>query len=175
MKRAVAEISLALQIQTVFGAITTSSMAHITIGEIPLIVQLPLNHVSLLRNDEDIDVDDLDFVPDVLNPDIDDDPSGAWEDELQFGWKMPPLKPWKTLLLADGAPGPVSTKFEHEDRDPEEMLRKFVAIINPTLSYDQAVSGATVWRLITFLLAYQKLLLFSIWTSKPKSSQWLGF
>lgn len=112
------------------------------INDIPVSVQLPPEHQSLLKFDADETSPEADRRPDDLELADEDheDSEGRVEDELRFGWRIPPLRPWKSVLILDGpsSPDPLPTpgsKPEDKMNDPVGSLDKFLAIASPTLSY----------------------------------------
>lgn len=138
MQKAVSVSPLAAAIRDVYDAVTTGGIAHVAINEIMLTVQLPPNLDALLKPDTDVDPKWSED-PSEKNADVEN----QWEEELRAGWGMAPLKPWKTLLLFDGQdamdiPNSISGKTESEESDPEDMLRKFIAMVDPKLSFVDA-------------------------------------
>ncbi|KDQ18776.1 hypothetical protein BOTBODRAFT_170785 [Botryobasidium botryosum FD-172 SS1] len=137
MQNSVAASPLAAAIRDVYTAVTSGGIAHIAINEIMLTVQLPPNLDALLKPDPDVD------------PKWSEDPSEKaadaetqWEEELRSGWGMAPLQPWKTLLLFDGQdpmdiPNSIAGKPDSDESDPEDMLRKFIAMADPKLSLSE--------------------------------------
>ena len=73
-----------------------------------------------------------------------DDEKARWEDEVQYGWKLPPLLAWKAILVLEGDGGaivdsvwlthPHAPESEDQVSREKEMLRRFVDIAAPTLS-----------------------------------------
>lgn len=89
--------SIAPAMKILYEAIKSSSMAYITIGNLPLELQLPPYLDCLLHSEDDSDLDA------ITGPDSDD--LQAWGDDMSFGWRLPALVPWKSLLLLEGSDG----------------------------------------------------------------------
>ena len=99
--------SLARAFERIYVSIRANSLARLTLHNISLVLQLPpfldlLLHAnpsdasgssSLGRSGIDSYEDDEDERGDEDHVD--------WGPELSFGWKLPPLTPWKSLLLLD--------------------------------------------------------------------------
>lgn len=83
--------SLARAMKTLYEAVKANSIARLVINEIGVEVQLPPQLDKLLHAEED----NPDFI-ERSNPD-----SVSWGPELKFGWGLPTLAPWKSLLLYD--------------------------------------------------------------------------
>lgn len=63
------------------------------------------------------------------------------EDELRFGWKVPPLRPWKTVALLDTAIKPTDIAVAgrritngNPMMNPTEALPRFMAAASPTMT-----------------------------------------
>ncbi|KAH8112024.1 nitrogen permease regulator of amino acid transport activity 3-domain-containing protein [Phellopilus nigrolimitatus] len=83
--------SLARAMKTLYEAVKTNAIARLVINEVGVEVQLPPQLDNLLHAEEE-------------NPDFVEHPDpGAvsWGPELSFGWGLPSLAPWKSLLLYD--------------------------------------------------------------------------
>lgn len=81
--------NLARAMKTLYDAIKANTIARLVINEIGIEVQLPPQLDNLLHSEED-------------NPDYvehEDPESVSWGPELSFGWGLPSLAPWKSLLL----------------------------------------------------------------------------
>ncbi|PFH52906.1 hypothetical protein AMATHDRAFT_55736, partial [Amanita thiersii Skay4041] len=119
-------------IKALYEAIKTLSAAHVTINDIPLELQLPPYLDQLLHNQEE---DDIDFLP---SPD--DDENSNWGQDMRFGWRLPSLTPWKSLLLLDGQDASESylrsgqIYVPTQDRSLIEGLIRFMKTVNITLS-----------------------------------------
>lgn len=120
--------------KALYEAIKSSSMAHITINKLPLELQLPPYLDHLLHSVDEYELDVVD------NP---DEEANSWGKEMNFGWRLPALAPWKSLLLLDdkdghgldprmGLEGPHARS---EDRALAEGLIKFLQTVSVTLSY----------------------------------------
>ncbi|KAG7089698.1 hypothetical protein E1B28_011353 [Marasmius oreades] len=125
--------SLAPAMKVLYEAIKSSSIGHISLNNVLVEIQLPPYLDTLLHNDEDLDhwatfngSDGEDFE--------------AWGPEMKFGWRLPALVPWKSLLLLDTSDGfdPLSDLqspyVSPDDRDFADGLIKFLETVNVTLS-----------------------------------------
>ncbi|KAL4066747.1 nitrogen permease regulator of amino acid transport activity 3-domain-containing protein [Scleroderma citrinum] len=125
--------SIACAMKTLFEAIKSSTMAYITLNDIPLELQLPPYLDHLLHSEEEYELDFVDHQED-------EDEAKAWGCDLSFGWRLPSLVPWKSLLLLDGdqALDPyINLRGPHvtpDERDHAEGLIKFLETASVTLS-----------------------------------------
>ncbi|KZP31794.1 hypothetical protein FIBSPDRAFT_813452 [Athelia psychrophila] len=142
MDHALRESSIAPAIKTLYEAIKSSTMAHITIHNIPIELQLPPYLDHLLHSEDDYH---LDFVD--RQEDDDGGETNAWDKEMGFGWRLPALAPWKSLLLLDNHSeqtldpqmGVNEAQAESGDHALAEGLIKFLETTSVTLSlYDMA-------------------------------------
>ena len=86
--------SIASALKSVYEGIKSRSIAYISLNAIPLELQLPPHLDSLLQSEGDYeDVDSMERPEDEVMQN--------WGPELIFGWKLPGLAPWKSLLLLD--------------------------------------------------------------------------
>ena len=121
--------------KTIYEAIRSSSIAYATLNEIPVELQLPPYLDQLLCSQEE---DDTDF---IQSPD--DDEVSNWGQELGYGWRLPSLVPWKSLLLLreqellDSYLQFSGSQFISQDRPVAESLVRFIKTVNITLSYAQ--------------------------------------
>lgn len=117
--------------KALYDAIKSSSMAYLSIHDLPLELQLPPYLDDLLHTQED-------------NTELDNDYYYDDEAELDrgFGWRLPALAPWKSLLLLDSEEG--EEAFANlrspyyvmpEDRGIVEGLVRFLEEVTVTLSY----------------------------------------
>lgn len=124
--------SIAPAMKSLYEAIKASYMAYITIHNLPLEIQLPPYLDVLLHSEVE---NESDF---IHHPD--DDDSQAWGQDMSIGWKLPPLAPWKSLLLLDGHNGldpSMNLRGSHvnpEDRTLVEGLIRFLETASVTLS-----------------------------------------
>ncbi|KAG1882137.1 nitrogen permease regulator of amino acid transport activity 3-domain-containing protein [Suillus subluteus] len=125
--------SIATAMKNLYDAIKSSNMAHITLNDLPLELQLPPYLDHLLHSEEEFE---LEFVGRLENqPD-----SQLWGRELSFGWRLPALVPWKSLLLLDTdqeLDPYVNLRGSHvhaEERSLAEGLIKFLETASVTLS-----------------------------------------
>jgi hypothetical protein len=132
MYRALQVSSIAPAIKSLYEAIKTSSMAYITLHDLPLELQLPPYLDFLLHSEEESEVDFFNHP--------DDDESQTWGQEMSFGWRLPALSPWKSLLLLDCRRGLdpymnlTGTHVNPGDRTLTEGLIKFLETASVTLS-----------------------------------------
>jgi hypothetical protein len=119
----------------IFEAIKISSVAYITIHDLPLELQLPPYLDFLLHNEDENEVD-------FVNLPDDDDSAVTWGREMSFGWRLPTLTPWKGLLLL-GDPQGLGLAMDSRrpylsasDRSLADGLIRFLEAASVTLSYD---------------------------------------
>lgn len=144
--KALRESSIALALRTAYEAVVSSSICQVMINTVPVNIQLPPGHLNLLK------VDNVDSSGALMSSEVleeledteDDDEEGAeekLEDELRFGWKVPPLRPWKTVVLLDNAmrlsdivvAGRRVTSG-NPMLNPVEALPRFMAAASPTMT-----------------------------------------
>ncbi|KAH9928699.1 nitrogen permease regulator of amino acid transport activity 3-domain-containing protein [Fomitopsis serialis] len=127
--------SIAVSMKTLYEAMKERSIARIVIHDLPLELQLPPYLDSLLHAHEECDFD-------TMESRSEDDLPNSWG-SMSVGWRLPALKPWKSLLrLYDEdergndelyrrlrAPQPTA-----EDNELAEQLARFLEIANVTLS-----------------------------------------
>lgn len=124
--------SIAPAMKSLYEAIKASDMAYITIHNLPLEIQLPPYLDDLLHSDADHEVDSVHHT--------DSEDARTWGQDMSFGWKLPPLVPWKSLLLLDGHNGldPSmnlrGSQVNPEDRTLVEGLVRFLETASVTLS-----------------------------------------
>ncbi|KAJ6607399.1 nitrogen permease regulator of amino acid transport activity 3-domain-containing protein [Mycena sp. CBHHK59/15] len=125
--------SIAPAMKTLYEALKTSSVAYITIHDLPLELQLPPYLDVLLHSEED---NEMEF---LCPPD--DDDYQVWGQELSFGYRLPSLTAWKSLLLLDDGPEGIDpyanlrrSLIGTGDRSLVEGLIKFLEIASVTLS-----------------------------------------
>ena len=125
--------SIASGMKLIFEAIRSKSIAYITFNNLPMELQLPPYLETLLHSEGDYDAD---FIYQ-----FDEDDIRTWGQDLSFGWRLPVLAPWKSLLLLDGdndidpnitLRGPQLTA---EDSTLAEELARFLDTASITLSY----------------------------------------
>ncbi|KAF9067964.1 nitrogen permease regulator of amino acid transport activity 3-domain-containing protein [Rhodocollybia butyracea] len=128
--------SVAASMKTLYSAIKSSSMAYLSIHELPLELQLPPYLDSLLHSEEDNELD-------MFTADASDEVEGLWGPEMSFGWQLPVLAPWKSLLLMDDIRSEEgeeafanlrSPYITPDDRPIVEGLMKFLEIASISLS-----------------------------------------
>lgn len=122
--------------RALFEAIKASQIAHFTINGFPLELQLPPYLDALLHSDDDTEME-------YLNPPHEDD-TPSWGSEMSFGWGLPTLAPWRSLLLLDEKKDGTDLHADLNDpslspecRGMAEGLVKFLETVAVTLSYVQ--------------------------------------
>ncbi|KAF5382194.1 hypothetical protein D9615_004258 [Tricholomella constricta] len=124
--------SIAPAMKSLYESIKASDMAYITIHNLPLEIQLPPYLDALLHSEAENGVD--------ITRHSENEDAQTWGQEMSFGWKVPPLLPWKSLLLLDGHNGldPSmnlrGSQVNPEDRTLVEGLIRFLETASVTLS-----------------------------------------
>ncbi|KAJ7178562.1 nitrogen permease regulator of amino acid transport activity 3-domain-containing protein [Mycena crocata] len=133
MAQALEASSIAPAMKILYEALKSSSVAYITIHDLPLELQLPPYLDVLLHSEEE---DETEF----LSP-PDDDDYQVWGQEMSFGYRLPSLTAWKSLLLLDDGPEDIDpyanlrrSLIGTGDRSLVEGLIKFLEIASVTLS-----------------------------------------
>ena len=158
--------SIARAMKTIYEAIKSSSMAYVTINNLPLELQLPPYLDTLLHSQSDQETD-------FIDP-SDDGYSLNWGPDMTLGWKLPSVAPWKTLLLldVDNDMDPhmiLRDSHEHaEDRTFAEGLVRFLEIASVTLPYVYLLSS---FRLLTNVVDFLRWLIYSIGIWNPRFTQ----
>ncbi|KAF7312225.1 hypothetical protein MIND_00235500 [Mycena indigotica] len=132
MHQALTVSSIAPAMKTLFEALKSSSVAYVTIHNLPLELQLPPYLEALLHSEED-ENEPVDS--------FDDNETQSWGQEMSFGYRLPTLTAWKSLLLLDDSPEGVDP-FENlrqslvdtGDRSLVESLLRFLELSSVTLS-----------------------------------------
>lgn len=117
--------------EVLYDAIKSSNMAHITLNDLPLELQLPPYLDHILHNEEESELDFVGRLEDQNN-------SQLWGRELGVGWHLPALVPWKSLLLLDTdqeLDRYVGSLVHAEERSLAEGLIKFLETASVTLSW----------------------------------------
>ncbi|KAJ3808169.1 nitrogen permease regulator of amino acid transport activity 3-domain-containing protein [Lentinula aff. lateritia] len=131
--------SVASAMKTLYDAIKSSSVAYLSIHDLPLELQLPPHLDDLLHNEEDSELDTSNLDANANSSEADE----FWGTELSFGWQLPVLAPWKSLLLLDeihseqGQEAFANLRSPYitpEDRPVVESLMRFLDTVNVTLS-----------------------------------------
>jgi hypothetical protein len=124
------------------------------INTVPVNVQLPPGHLDLLKvglhhNFEvaQTEVSAAEELWELEEAHLGDEYGGdegadeRLEDELRFGWKVPPLRPWKTVVLLDHAIKPTDMVIAGRKvtsgnslMDPTAALPRFMAAASPTMT-----------------------------------------
>jgi nitrogen permease regulator 3 len=108
--------SLARAFERIYASIRANSLARLTLHNISLDLQLPPFLDLLIRADpSDPSASSLGRSGKGGYDDEDqsgDDDYADWGPELSFGWKLPALTPWKSLLLLDVDPGDENSKAD---------------------------------------------------------------
>ncbi|KAK2463453.1 hypothetical protein APHAL10511_004539 [Amanita phalloides] len=144
--KAIEQSSIARAMRTLYEAIKSSSIAYITLHEIPLELQLPpyLDQLSCHQEEDDS----------IQSPD--DDEMSNWGQEMGHGWRLPSLMPWKSLLLLRGQELLESylqfngAQLLPQDRPVAESLIRFIRTINITLSLTD-IASLLDWDLETHI------------------------
>ena len=116
-----------------YEAIRSSTVAYITLHDIPLELQLPPYLGQLLCHQDDDEFS--------LLGSPDEDELSDWGQEMASGWRLPSLAPWKSLLLLcsqDVLEAQLQQSVAQllpQDRLVAESLVRFVKTVNITLSY----------------------------------------
>ncbi|KAF9007606.1 nitrogen permease regulator of amino acid transport activity 3-domain-containing protein [Cyathus striatus] len=122
--------SIAPAMKAVYEAIKLSSMAYITIHDLPLELQLPPYLGSLLHSEVENDSEFSDYA--------EDEEGESWGQEMSFCWRLPALVPWKSLLLLDSHDSLyASLQGPHvsaDDQNLAEGLIRFLETASVTLS-----------------------------------------
>lgn len=119
------------------------------INTIPVNIQLPPGHLDLLkvgtRNAQSNVAHQYEQGWGELEQEDDDDEGAGeehLEDELRFGWKVPPLRPWKTVVLLDHAIKPTDIAVAgrritsgNPMMNPTVTLPRFMAAASPTMTW----------------------------------------
>lgn len=137
---------------------TRGTVAHVQINDVPLDIQLPPHHTSMLGGGGGVPEDGVDPDSEVEQgpgsaggEDEFEDEAGRAEDARRFGWWLPRLLPWKgLLLLEDAGPGTGAEMIvrmhsgrvgnggggggEEDALADEDMFRKFLSYVHPTVS-----------------------------------------
>ena len=117
------------------------------INTVPVNIQLPPGHLDLLKVGNAQGGSDAHPNQGLgeLEQDVYDEEEGAGEerleDELRFGWKVPPLRPWKSVALLDNAIRPTDIAVAGRrsasgtlTMNPTEALPRFMAAASPTMT-----------------------------------------
>ncbi|KAJ7475742.1 nitrogen permease regulator of amino acid transport activity 3-domain-containing protein [Mycena latifolia] len=133
MAQALDASSIAPAMKTLYEALKSSNVAYISIHDLPLELQLPPYLDVLLHSEEENDTD-------FLSP-PDDDDYQVWGQEMSFGYRLPSLSAWKSILLLDDGPEGIDpyanlrrSLIGTGDRSLVEGLIKFLEIASVTLS-----------------------------------------
>ncbi|CAK5268561.1 unnamed protein product [Mycena citricolor] len=129
--------SIAPAMKTLYEAIKSSSVAYLSLHDLPLELQLPPYLDGLLHYGGDDD--DGEMPP--------EDEYHAWGQEMSFGYRLPSLTAWKSLLLLDGGPEGIDPYANLRqsldgtgDRSLVEGLIKFLENASVTLSFADMAS-----------------------------------
>ncbi|KZT73069.1 hypothetical protein DAEQUDRAFT_505172 [Daedalea quercina L-15889] len=127
--------STAASMKALYEAIKDRTIARIVIHDLPLELQLPPYLDSLLHAHEECDFETVDTRGEDGLP----NPWGS----MSVGWRLPALKPWKSLLRLDDEDEQGNDElyrrlrapqFTAEDNELAEQLVRFLEIANVTLS-----------------------------------------
>ena len=126
--------TIASSMKTLYESLKAGAIAQLTIREFPLELQLPPHLDALLHTE---DAPDADGGGD-READGGDEDEYAWGPEMGFGWRLPALAPWKSLLRLDDDQPELYLKLRGpqlgpEDREVAEQLLKFLDMTTVTL------------------------------------------
>lgn len=128
--------SLATSMKTLYESIKERTIARITIHNLPLELQLPPFLDSMLHAQDELELDSV-------NPRSEDGLPNPWG-SMSVGWRLPALKPWKSLLRLDDEDEIGKNELYRrlrapqltvEDNELAEQFVKFLEIADVTLSY----------------------------------------
>ncbi|TFY78601.1 hypothetical protein EWM64_g5411 [Hericium alpestre] len=149
MSSALKVSSIASAMKTLYEAIKSRSLAHLTVHSLPLELQLPPYLDSLLHSEDDLESGELTYQGDEMARE-----HNPWGRELSFAWRLPSLDPWKSLLLletednSDVYMSLRNSNIRDEDRLLAEQLIKFLEMADVTLSFVD-MSSLLDWDLET--------------------------
>ena len=139
MNEALLVSSIAPAMKTLYESIKSRSLAHLTIHNLPLELQLPPHLDALLHSTDDDEFAEYDEAEA-------NDGVNTWGPEFSIAWRLPALEPWKSLLLLSGPDSPGhewtdvyaairGTNVREEDKLLAEQLIRFLETVDITLSY----------------------------------------
>ncbi|KAH9003055.1 nitrogen permease regulator of amino acid transport activity 3-domain-containing protein [Lactarius hatsudake] len=152
MKEALLVSSVAPAMKTLYESIKSRSLAHLTIHNLPLELQLPPYLDALLHSTDDDEFAERDEA-EASNG------VNTWGPEFSIAWRLPALEPWKSLLLLSDPDSPGhewtdvyaairGTNVREEDKLLAEQLIKFLETVDITLSL-MDVASLLDWDLET--------------------------
>ncbi|KAJ4476088.1 nitrogen permease regulator of amino acid transport activity 3-domain-containing protein [Lentinula edodes] len=159
--------SAASAMKTLYDAIKSSSVAYLSIHDLPLELQLPPHLDDLLHNEEDSEVDTSHLDTNANYSEAEE----FWGTEMSSGWQLPALAPCKSLLLLDEIDSEQgqeafanlrSPYITPEDRPVVEGLMRFLDTVNVTLSLADLASlldwdlETQVFPTVRWLVLYRK-------------------
>ena len=136
MNEALSVSCVAPAMKTLYESIKSRSLAHLTIHNLPLELQLPPHLDTLLHS-----TDDEEFAE--HGEMVSRDGVGTWGRDFSVAWR---LEPWKSLLLLSSPDGSGrewmdvyaairGTNVREEDKLLAEQLIKFLETVDVTLSF----------------------------------------
>jgi hypothetical protein len=139
MDEALSVSTIAPAMKALYEAIKSRSIAHLTIHNIPLELQLPPYLDTLLHSTDDEEFAEYDEVGSRSGV-------STWGRGFSVAWRLPALQPWKSLLLLGGPDDPGrqwtdvyatirGTNVREEDKLLAGQLIKFLETVDVTLSY----------------------------------------
>ncbi|KAH9961680.1 hypothetical protein BGW80DRAFT_1255787 [Lactifluus volemus] len=140
--------SVAPAMKTLYESIKSHSLAHLTIHNLPMELQLPPYLDTLLHNTDDEELQNTDGI-------------GTWGRNFSVGaWRPPALEPWKSLLLLSGPDGSGrewvevyaairGTNVREEDKLLAEQLVKFLETAVDVTLFLMDMAGLLDWHLET--------------------------
>lgn len=125
LESALEKSSLARAIREIFNCVQNQRLAHVTVGEFELDLQMPWYHSELLVGEQD---------PEGAGEySVQDERDERWDPGFGKGWRVRRLLPWNTLLFIEG---PETSGMEAE---PDEMT-KFREVLTPDISLADAAA-----------------------------------
>lgn len=139
MDEALSASTVAPAMKTLYEAIKSRSIAHLTIHNLPLELQLPPYLDTLLHSTDDEEIAEYDEAGSRGGV-------STWGRGFSVAWRLPALEPWKSLLLLSGPDDPGrqwtdvyaairGTNVREEDKLLAGQLIKFLETVDVTLSY----------------------------------------
>jgi nitrogen permease regulator 3-like protein len=119
MDAALDKSSLARAIREIFVGVQNQRLAHVTVGEFELDLQMPWYHSELLLGEQD---------PEGAGEySVEDERDERWDPGFGKGWRVKRLLPWNTLLFLEG------WELGSTEAEPDEMT-KFRDVLTPDIS-----------------------------------------
>ncbi|KAF8321714.1 hypothetical protein DL93DRAFT_2224050 [Clavulina sp. PMI_390] len=168
--RALRESSLAGAIRTAYTAVVSSSICQVMVNSVPVNIQLPPGHLDLLKVGNAQSRNPLAYSQgwaELGQDDYEEAGDEQLEDELRFGWKVPPLRPWKTVAVLDHSIKPTDiavagrrAMIGPSRMSPIDTLPRFLAAASPTMTLF-AIAQSMKVDLETELYSLVRLLVYN--------------